>query len=57
LYRWIETALNERANYVGYRRKASVVINIPRSPTKKVVEIISDDELYDFDESELGEVA
>jgi hypothetical protein len=57
LYRWIKTALNERANYVGYRRKASVVINIPRSPTKKVVEIISDDELYELDESELGGVA
>jgi hypothetical protein len=27
LYRWIEPTLHERANYVGYRRKASVIID------------------------------
>ena len=50
LYRYIEQALNEQANYIGYRRKASVVIDAPKTPkpvTKKAREIVS---VLDYDE-------
>ena len=52
LYRWVEKALQEQANYVGYlRSKPSVVVDVPKpskpAQTKKAREIVSE---LDYDE-------